>query len=141
MSVTSLLIPVFVEVALTFVLMVWMWSQRVKALKSGEVKFSDIDLRQPGWPKRATQIANSYHNQLEVPLLFYVLIALVLITRVTSVLLVVLAWAFVATRLVHAYIHTGSNDVRSRFQAMMAGVIILGAMWVIFAVHIFAVVS
>ena len=39
MSVTSLLIPVFVQVTLTFVLMSWMWSHRVGAIKSGEAKW------------------------------------------------------------------------------------------------------
>ncbi len=136
MSVTSLLIPVFLQVALTFALMSWMWSQRVAAIKSGEVKFSDVSLREPMWPKRATQIGNCFQNQLETPMLFYVLIALALITRTTSVVFVVLAWAFVATRLVHAYIHTGSNDVRTRFYAMLAGVIILGVMWAIFALRV-----
>jgi len=136
MSVTSLLIPVFLQVALTFALMSWMWSQRVAAIKNGEVKFSDVSLREPMWPKRATQIGNCFQNQLETPMLFYVLIALALITRTTSVVFVVLAWAFVATRLVHAYIHTGSNDVRTRFYAMLAGVIILGVMWAIFALRV-----
>ena len=42
----------------------------------------------------------------------------------------------VATRLVHAYIHTGTNNVKVRFYAMLTGVVILGAMWVIFAIRI-----
>jgi hypothetical protein len=135
MSVTSLLLPLFVQVALTFGLMFWMASHRVSALRGGEVKFKDIALREPAWPSRATQIANAFHNQLELPVLFYVLIALILITRTESVTFLVLAWAYVAARLVHAYIHTGGNDVRQRFYAMLAGTLILLAMWVIFAVR------
>jgi hypothetical protein len=129
MSVTSLLIPVFVQVTLTFVLMSWMWSHRVGAIKSGEVKFTDVSLREPMWPKRAMQIGNCFQNQLETPMLFYVVIALALITRMTGVV-------FVATRLVHAYVHTGTNNVKVRFYAMLTGVVILGAMWVIFAIRI-----
>jgi hypothetical protein len=136
MSVASLLIPVFVQVTLTFVLMSWMWSHRVAAIKSGEVKFSDVSLREPVWPKRATQIGNCFQNQLETPILFYVVIALALTTRLAGVVFVTLTWAFVATRLVHAYIHTGSNNVKMRFYAMLTGVTILGAMWVIFAIRI-----
>jgi hypothetical protein len=135
MSVTSLLLPLFVQVALTFGLMFWMASHRVSALRGGEVKFKDIALREPAWPSRATQIANAFHNQLELPVLFYVLIALILITRTESVTFLVLAWAYAAARLVHAYIHTGGNDVRQRFYAMLAGTLILLAMWVIFAVR------
>ena len=48
----------------------------------------------------------------------------------------VLAWVFVLTRLLHAYIHTTSNIVRHRFNAFAVGVFILLAMWIIFAVRI-----
>lgn len=138
MSVTSLLLPVFVQVALTFGLMLWMSSHRVRALKGGEVRPRDISLREPNWPGRATQIANCFHNQLELPVLFYVLVALILITRTNSIAFVVLAWAFVIARLVHAYIHTGSNRIDHRFYSMVAATVILIAMWVLFAVTIIA---
>jgi hypothetical protein len=136
MSVTSLLLPLFVQVGLTFVLMGWMWRLRIAALKSRQVSFRDIALRQPAWPARATQVGNAFHNQLELPFLFYVLVALILITRTTDILFVVLAWAFVAARLVHAFIHTGSNVVPRRFYAMVASAVILAVMWLIFALRI-----
>jgi hypothetical protein len=136
MSVSSLLLPVFVQVALTFALMGWMASHRVVAIRSGSVRPRDIALREPNWPARATQIANCFHNQLELPLLFYVLVALILITNTNSTIFVLLAWAFVLTRLVHAFIHTGSNRVDRRFYAMAAGMAVLIVMWVIFAARI-----
>ncbi len=136
MSVTSLLLPVLVQVALTFALMAWMWKLRIGALKSREVTFKDIALREPAWPARVTQIGNCFHNQLELPVLFYVLVAFILITRTNDIVFVVLAWVFVLARLVHAYIHTGSNDVQSRFYAMAASLTVLIAMWVTFAVRI-----
>ncbi len=136
MSVVSLLLPVFVQVALTFALMGWMASHRVTAVKAGRVRPKDIALRQPNWPDRTTQIANCFHNQLELPVLFYVLVALILITNTNSTIFVLLAWAFVIARLVHAYIHTGSNRVDRRFYAMAAGMVILVVMWVIFAARI-----
>jgi hypothetical protein len=139
MSVTSLLLPVFVQVALTFALMGWMWKLRIGALKSREVTFKDIALREPAWPARVTQVGNCFHNQLELPVLFYVLVAFVLITRTNDIIFVLLAWVFVAARLVHAYIHTGSNDVQSRFYAIAASLFALVAMWVVFAVRILSV--
>jgi len=139
MSVTSLLLPVFVQVALTFALMGWMWKLRISALKSREVTFKDIALREPAWPARVTQVGNCFHNQLELPVLFYVLVAFILITRTNDIIFVVLAWVFVAARLVHAYIHTGSNDVQSRFYAIAVSLLALVAMWVIFAVRILSV--
>jgi hypothetical protein len=49
---------------------------------------------------------------------------------------VVLAWIFVLARLVHAYIHTGYNDVWQRGTAMGVASLTLLIMWVIFAVRI-----
>lgn len=138
MSVTSLLLPVFVQVALTFGLMFWMASHRVRALRGGKVRPRDIALREPNWPPKVMQVANCFHNQLELPMLFYVLVALILVTRTNSDVFVILAWAFVVSRLIHAYIHTGSNRVDHRFYAMVAGTMILGAMWVVFAAIIIA---
>ncbi len=92
MSVSSLLLPVFAEVGLTFLLMFWMGLRRREALSSGVVKPSDIALRQPNWPHRVLQVANCFHNQLELPFLFYVLVAFILITRVNSSIFVLLAW-------------------------------------------------
>ena len=136
MSVASLLLPLFVQVALTFSLMAWMAILRVFAVQGRQVRPKDIALREPNWPERPTQIANAFHNQLELPVLFYVLVALVLATGINSTIFVWLSWAFVLSRLVHAYIHTGSNEVDRRFYAMATGMAILVVMWVMFAASI-----
>ena len=74
MSVQMVLLPVFVLVGLTFVLLLWMAGARRQALVGGQTKIRDIALRQPNWPERATQIGNCFSNQFEIPVLFYVLI-------------------------------------------------------------------
>jgi hypothetical protein len=96
----------------------------------------DIALRQPNWPSRATQVANSFHNQLELPMLFYVLVAFILITRTNDIIFVVLGWVFVLARLFHAYVHTDSNVVDTRAKAIAVAAIALIVMWVVFAVRI-----
>ena len=112
MSIQAVLLPLFVEVALTFVLLYWMAYQRTSALNAGEINARDVDLRQPNWPPRMAQVANAFQNQLELPVLFYVLTVLSLMTRHADLLFVVLAWIFVVCRLLHAYIHVTSNDNR-----------------------------
>ena len=136
MTIPTVLLPVFVQVGLTFVLLFWMGSVRLRALKRREVRLGDIALRQPAWPERPMQISNAYDNQFQVPLLFYALVPLALITRKADLLFVVLSWMFVATRLAHAAIHTTSNNVQTRFMAFAAGAVILLIMWIVFAVHI-----
>jgi hypothetical protein len=136
MPIQMVLLPLFVQVALTFGLLVWTARARIGALKSGQAQLANTALGQPNWPPRVQQIANCYANQFQLPLLFYVLTILAIITRHADILFMVMAWLFVLMRIVHAYIHTGTNYVRHRFNIFAVGFFILLAMWVIFAVRI-----
>ena len=138
MTVRAILLPLFVEVALTFVLLLWTAGVRVAAIRSGTAKMKDTALGQPNWPPRATQIANCYNSQFQLPVLFYVLTVLAMVTRHADLLFVVMAWLFVVARLAHAFIHTGSNYVPNRFNAFAVGAVVLLAMWLVFAVRILA---
>jgi hypothetical protein len=108
------LLPVFVEVALTFGLLLWM--ARGRAAARGETKPKDIG------------------NQFELPVLFYALIALALPLRHADFLIVLLSWVFVLTRFVHAGIFVSSNDMRSL--AWLGGAVVLLVMWIYFALKI-----
>ncbi len=136
MSVQMVLLPVFVLVGLTFALLVGMVGARRGALVGGATRIRDIALGQPNWPVRATQIANCYRNQFELPLLFYALIALALPLRHADLFLVLMSWVFVVTRFVHAGIFVTSNDLGRRSTAWLAGVLVLLAMWIYFALKI-----
>jgi hypothetical protein len=137
MSISAVILPVLVQVGLTFILLFRMGRSRLAHLRTGEVQVKDIALGERNWPKRILQLQNSYQNQFELPVLFYALVALALITRKADLVFVVIAWLFVASRLVHAYIHTTSNKIAWRFQSFVVGVLILAAMWVIFGIRIF----
>ena len=115
--------PVFAQVALTFVLLFWMQFSRMRAIRRGQVPAHSVALREPNWPPRVTQIGNAYHNQLETPLLFYVLILLAIVTRTADSVLFVLSWLFVASRFVHAYIHLTSNRIDRRAPVFLVGAI------------------
>src|SRR6202158_5248317 len=136
MSVQMVLLPVFVLVGLTFVLLLWMGGARRQALVDGETKIRDVALGQPNWPTRATQIGNCFVNQFELPLLFYILIALALPLRHADLVILLLSWVFVITRFVHAGIFVTSNDLRQRSLAWFAGALVLFAMWLYFALKI-----
>jgi len=136
MSAQMVLLPVFVLVGLTFALLLWMAGARRDALVGGETKIRDIALGQQNWPLRATQIGNCFRNQFELPVLFYALIAMALPLRHADLVIVMLSWVFVVTRFVHAGIFVSSNDLGRRSLAWFAGVLVLLAMWVYFALKI-----
>jgi hypothetical protein len=136
MSIQMVLLPVFVLVGLTFALLLGMVGVRRRALVGGETKIRDIALGQSNWPVRATQIGNCYRNQFELPLLFYVLIALAAPLRHADLFIVLMSWVFVVTRFIHAGIFVTSNDLGQRSMAWLAGVLVLLAMWIYFALKI-----
>src|SRR3569833_1797860 len=129
MSVQMVLLPVFVQVGLTFALLIGMVLGRRNALVSGDTKIRDIALGEPNWPKGATQIANCYRNQFELPLLFYALIALAMPLRHADLFIVLMSWVFVVTRFVHAGIFVSSNNLGRRSTIWIDGEHVLIAMW------------
>lgn len=114
MSIQAVLLPVFVLVGLTFGLLLWTSGARRGAAAGGDAKVRDI----------------------EMPLLFYILIALALPLRHADLFMVLMSWVFVVTRFVHAGIFVTSNDLRQRSLAWFAGVLVLFAMWLYFALRI-----
>jgi hypothetical protein len=136
MTIQMVLLPVFVQVALTFALLIWMARARTSSVSRGETRIRDIALRQPAWPAQATQISNCYDSQFQLPLLFYVLVILAWVTRQADLVFVVTAWIFVLARLAHAYVHTTSNHVPTRFWVFAVGMLVLLLMWIIFATRI-----
>jgi hypothetical protein len=136
MTNLDMLLPVFAQVALTFVLMARMARLRTGAVRDKQVRIGDIALGEPAWPPRVLQASNAYRNQFELPVLFYVLAAMAMITSKVTLIIVILAWLFVVARIVHAFIHTGSNFVPNRFYAFAVSAFALVALWIVFAIEI-----
>lgn len=136
MSMRAVLAPLFVEVVLTFGLMLWMGAMRVALVRRGAVRPQDIALREPNWPKHVLQVQNAAANQFELPILFYVLTILAIISRDADLTFVILAWVFVLLRLVHAYIHVTSNNVPQRGLVFIAGAAVLMVMWAIYMLRL-----
>ena len=136
MTLPMILAPLFVQVLMTFVIGIALATVRTPLLTSGEVRPEAISLRQPNWPPRALQFGYSFQNQFELPVLFYVLTILAIISKHADLLFVVMAWIFVLTRLAHATIHCTSNNLRTRGSLFGIGALVLMIMWLIFMVRI-----
>jgi hypothetical protein len=81
-------------------------------------------------------VAYSFSNQFELPVLFYVLTILALVTKLADLIFVVLAWIFVLFRILHACVHVTSNNVRIRGPLFGVSAIVLMIMWAIFIVEV-----
>jgi len=51
-------------------------------------------------------------------------------------LLLGLAWAYVALRLLHSFIHVGYNKVMHRFNVFALSALVLLVMWVLLVAHL-----
>lgn len=139
MSVMEVLLPVFVQVILTLFVGFSLAYKRVSALRRGEMRGKKIALREPNWPERTRQLECNFMNQFEVPVLFYVLMILLLVTRQADIIQVTLAWIFVISRIGHAYIHLTSNDTNVRGPLFGLGLFVIAIMWGLFMVSIIRV--
>ena len=132
-----ILAPLFVLVLMTFALGIFLAVLRGRAAaaaaRSGP---NDVALRQPNWPPRALQVGYSFQNQFELPVLFYVLTILAIITKHADFLFVVMAWIFVLSRLAHAYVHSPATTFAPAVRFFGIGALVLAIMWLIFIVRI-----
>ena len=130
----ALIRPVVALVVLTAIVGLLMVVYRNVAVIRGTATgryFRTFTADQPAeWVERP---ARTYMNLLELPVLFYVVCLLMLATGSFDSVQVSLAWGFVMTRYVHAFIYIGFNHLPLRFTAFLTGVITLAVIWTRFA--------
>ncbi|MGD9265753.1 MAG: MAPEG family protein [Lysobacterales bacterium] len=127
-----LLIPLLAQVALTFIVMIVMYRKRVSEMKTKRIHPQRVKTRSGthGILPDSESAANNYSNLFEAPVLFYLAILLALILMLQDTIIVYLAWAYVAVRAVHSFIHVTYNRVMHRFRVFILSSFILLAIWV-----------
>jgi hypothetical protein len=138
MTVQEILLPLFVEVTLTFLLLFWLAPLRARDFDAGIARPDNVALREPNWSPRALQVSYAFSNQFELPVLFYVLTVLAYITHLAGLVFVVLAWIFVIFRILQACVHVTSNQIRVRGAFYGVAALALTVNW---AIYIFAVLT
>lgn len=136
MSQVAILYPVFVQVLLVFVVAILMSGARRRAIPVMQMQRGELALGKAPWPEDAVKRAANYTNQFELPVLFYAVVAFALIVKGADTIMIVLAWIFVLSRVLHAAIHIGPNKIRQRTPAFALGFLVVFLMWVKLAVHV-----
>lgn len=131
-----LIAAMLLQGALALGLLVYLGTVRVPMVMRGDVRMRDIAVDRGGWPEREHKVSNAFDNQFQLPILFYVACLLALVFGATLIE-VVLAFAFVVTRYLHAFIHVTTNHVIRRFSAFTAGLVLLCLLWVDLLVRLF----
>jgi hypothetical protein len=120
----------FAMVLLTAFVLATLFHSRVGAVRQGLVSATYFRIYQGETePESSAKRARHFINLFEAPVLFYVVCLAAMITHFTGVAMQVLAWIYVAARVVHAYVHLGGNRLRHRMRAYFFSWGALLAMW------------
>ncbi len=127
----QLIFPLGFYIFYIFGLVVYLFKTRVQEIRNGQVS-ADYFKAYLGKPPtdRAVVVGRHYDNQFQVPMLFFVTVILHFSMGHVNSLTILLAWAFVVTRLIHSWIHLGSNKPQNRVLPFAAGWIILLLLWI-----------
>ena len=130
MNTYNLIYPMFAMVLLTFVLLVALFRSRVKSVRKGEISVYFYKTYQGDVEPDATlKLTQHIANIFEAPTLFYVVCVVAMVLGEQALAFQFLAWAYVLLRVIHAYIHTGSNKLKRRMIAYFSSWIVLLIMW------------
>lgn len=127
----ALVYPMAAMVVLTALVLIRMVLGRFAAVKRGEIdgRFYKTHQGDQGEPRKAAQHTRHFINLFENPVLFYAGCITAMVVGQGTGLIVWLAWAYVACRVIHAFVHLGSNKILPRMTFYGASWIVLLAIW------------
>ena len=135
----SIVLPMFVLAGWTAFVLLLIPIVRFTAAAQGKVKQEDFKLaessRVPAWVVRPNR---SYMNLLELPVLFYVILLLLLVTGQATPAMHTLAWVYVGLRIVHSLIHLTVNQVIVRMLVFATSNFVLLALWIMAGIRLFS---
>jgi len=124
--------PAFAMFVLTFFGYVKMRLILNKCLKERSVSIKQIKLYTGELPDEFEQSRQHLKNQFELPVFFYLLVALLYASNNLQLLDVIFAWLFVASRYIHSYIRFSSNYLPHRAKIFVLGMMLLLIGWINF---------
>ena len=117
--------PVLVQILIVVAGFMLLGIRKKQALKNGQVDLKKAALDNDAWPDDVLKVSNNIRNQFQVPILFYVLCFMFYALDAVTVSSLSLAWVFVVSRIIHAYVHMGSNFVPARFSVFTIGFVVM----------------
>lgn len=128
----SIYYPAFVLFALTMFVQVRLGIMRRAAISNGEIDARFFrSYRGYDEPENLRIWSRHLVNLYEAPVLFYAIIVIAATSGQAGTVPLGLAWAYALLRLLHSYVHLGSNRVAMRFKLFLASLVILIALWLV----------
>jgi hypothetical protein len=125
----AFLLPLFAMVLLNLLVWLRLYQTRLGEMKRRRIHPQSVASSAQMAALEDTRAADNFRNLFELPVLFYAAVLLIIVSRSDSLVLLALAWAFVALRYLHSYIHCTYNRVKDRFSAYLFSGLALWALW------------
>lgn len=139
MNPNMLLIPVALHAIATILLYIPMSRARVKSVVDGKVRASVYRFNKDE-PEESMKFSNAIRNQNETGVLFYAACLTAFVSGGASFLTAGLAFAFIAVKFAHVFIHTTSNALRFRRPMFSLALLILLVLWIVVLLHLAGIV-
>ena len=123
------------QVGLIAIVWVRMYVRRIREMRARRISPQSVSTSvKAAGAFQDVAAADNFRNLFEVPVLFFAVCLLLLLTGLADTLQATLAWVYVGLRAVHSLIHLTYNRVMHRFLAYSASTVCVFLMWAVFAV-------
>ena len=130
LAVYNLLTPILALVVWSLVMWIWMYATRIPAIQKAGL--APDDAKEPDainvLPLSVRQVAYNYNHLMEQPTIFYALVVYTYLAGGQNEANAVLAWIYVAFRVVHSLVQATSNTIMVRFSLHVLGTLALFAL-------------
>lgn len=126
----AIFLPAFAMAALTLVVWLRMYATRIGQMKRERIHPQSVATSAQAAARLTdSRAADNFRNLFELPVLFYLALVIAAVSGLATAGVLALAWLFVLLRVAHSAIHCTYNKVMHRFQAYLAGGVVLWVLW------------
>ncbi|WP_409433991.1 MAPEG family protein [Litorimonas sp. RW-G-Af-16] len=128
-----LIFPMLIQMGMSLMILLWLAYSRVSRISKQGI----AEIRKTGFPVHVNNASDNFKNQFEVPVIFYVLSLLIIVTGAQTSVIITAAWVFVIGRIIHAFIQLTKNVIFPwRFGVFVITVLALIIMLISFTLQV-----
>ncbi|WP_457095857.1 MAPEG family protein [Lysobacter sp. P5_B9] len=130
MGDNAIFLPAVAMAMLTFVVWWRMYATRIAQMKRERIHPQAVATSAQAAAKLTdSRAADNFRNLFELPVLFYLALVVAAQAQLSTTAVLVLAWLFVALRVVHSWIQCTYNKVMHRFYVYVTGGMVMWTLW------------
>ena len=125
---TQIMTPVFVLIAWSLLMWIWMYATRIPAIRKANIKLDSQMVKgeqMSQLPANVRWKADNYTHLMEQPTIFYALVFALFLIDQGYGSNVWLAWSYVVLRIVHSLVQTLGNKIELRFAVFVVSTLCL----------------